>query len=152
MKIEAARDAFISDYEVLKFMSQLQRKHNWLFDDTDKKTTKKTKQYNHPELESITRDLVNYLTTNKNPDPEDPETGTTRPAKAGITKLNDATFTKLMHALNQLALFKAEKLQIVNQLPTNIVHLYSIVEECDNRFSEDQIKTILLAVQEAAQL
>lgn len=154
MKVESIRDAFLSDYEVLQFMSQLERKHYWSVDaaeetdqqDGGRKSKKKKRPYNHPELQAITRDAISYLSMPKHilEEGAQPEN-----EKSPITKLNDGSFTKLMKSLNEFALFKAEKLQIVNQLPTNMVHLYAIVEECDSRFSEDQVTKILEIVQES---
>lgn len=144
MKVESIRHAHLSDYEVLQFMSYLQRKHRWN-DDYDVTTKGKKNGYNHPELQKITRDVVNYLTTNKNSDPEDPENKTV--IKSGITRLNDQKFTILMNKLNEFELFKVEKLQIVNHLTTNMAVLYSIVEECELRFTEQQINEILETVQ-----
>ncbi|AGO11994.1 AaceriAGR317Cp [[Ashbya] aceris (nom. inval.)] len=145
MKVEAVRDAFISDYEALQFMSHLQRRHQWVVDDdvemADDRRRKK-KQYNHPELQAITKDVVNYLSANKNADPEEEQ----EPVKSGITRMNDEKFTTLMQTLNQFDLYKAEKLQLVNQLPLNIVHLYALVEECDSRFSEEQVSAIIDAI------
>ena len=63
--------------------------------------------------------------------------------KSGISKMSDESFAELMTKLNSFKLFKAEKLQIVNQLPANMVHLYSIVEECDARFDEKTIEEML---------
>ncbi|AMD22157.1 HGL183Wp [Eremothecium sinecaudum] len=155
MKIETVRDAFLSDYEVLQFLSKLQRKHQWVTDGdiemTDSKSKwRKPRPYNHPELQSITRDTVNYLSMNKETDPEDAEQPASQPTKSGITRLNDEKFTILMRKLGEFDLYKLEKLQIVNQLPTNVVHLFSIVEECDSRYSEEQISAIIEAVQEAS--
>lgn len=159
MKIESVRDSFLSDYEVLQFLCQLERKHNWGLDDENEadETTnshnrrRKKKQYNHPELQAITRDTVRYLSLAKTvgggEDGDAPEDASHK--KSPLTRLNDARFTELMVQLNQFPLFKAEKLQIVNQLPTNLVHLYAIVEECDARFSEEEVNQILQVVQAA---
>lgn len=154
MKIESVRDAFLSDYEVLQFLSQLERRHDWGLNQDDELAAgnnrkRKRRPYNHPELQAITRDTIRYLSEAKGAaDAEESEAGA-GDAKSPLTKINDKKFAELMTQLNQFSLFKAEKLQIVNQLPTNLVHLYAIVEECDSRFSEEQSGQILEIVRNA---
>ncbi|CCK72995.1 DNA-directed RNA polymerase III subunit RPC17 KNAG_0M01420 [Huiozyma naganishii CBS 8797] len=153
MRILDPRDAFLADYEVLQFLTQLQRKHKW--DPAGVDTQQQQQQqfrrgvYHNPPLEAITRDTVAYLSQNRNVvavpgDGDGDETAQT--AKSGITRLTDATFSELMRELNSYELLKVEKLQIVNQLPTNMVHLFALVEECDARFSEEQIDAMLATV------
>ena len=50
--------------------------------------------------------------------------------------------------LNTLDLVKVEKLQIVNSLPRSMVHLYALIDECDQRFDEDTCESILKKIQE----
>lgn len=50
---------------------------------------------------------------------------------------------KLMGFLKQFDLTRMEKLQIVNLLPRSEVEYFAIVEECEDRFSEDQIAQVL---------
>ncbi|CEP62693.1 DNA-directed RNA polymerase III subunit RPC17 LALA0_S06e01552g [Lachancea lanzarotensis] len=153
MKIDTVRDAFISDYEVLQFLAQLERRHDWSsnsddVDMTDKK--RKRRPYNHPELQAITRDTIRYLSEAKGTGDGDgtEEEGAKKEAKSPLTRLNDTKFSALMGVLNEFSLFKAEKLQIVNQMPLNLVHLYSIVEECDSRFTPEETERIIGAIQE----
>ncbi|QLL33569.1 hypothetical protein HG536_0E04800 [Torulaspora globosa] len=149
MKILEARDAFFSDYETLQFLSKLERQHHWDEDSTthdrrDKKKIKTHKPYNNPELQAITRDTIAYLTTDKGvPQEDDESSGNNDKKKSAISSLNDQRFSELVAQLNNFDLFKAEKLQIVNQLPTTMVHLYAVVEECDTRFTQEQIEQIL---------
>lgn len=159
MRVIKARDAFFSDYEALQFLSKLQRKHLW--DDESLKQLKEINKnkkgkfqkrpYNHPALQSIVNDTLSYLTISKTVATETEEEGEEETAtpdkkpikKSPISKLNDETFTEFMNKLNQYDLYKIEKLQIMNQMPTNMVYLFAIVEECDSRFTEDQINDIL---------
>lgn len=159
MKIVEARDAFFSDYEVLQFLSKLERQHHWddessFQDQHQKKKLKTNRPYNHPELQAITRDVIAYLSINKGPNPQDNQDNEEEELvdknqnKSSISKINDEQFTEMVRKLNQFELFKAEKLQIVNQLPSSMVHLYSVVEECDSRFTEEQIDQILSIVRD----
>lgn len=156
MKVIEKRDAFMSDYEVLQFLTKLENQHNW--DDESlaqhqvnrRKKIKTKRPYNLPALQNITRDTISYLKLNKNyvsQDDDDEETKKTN-MSSPISKFNDETFSKFLMKLNEFELLKAEKLQIMNQLPRNMVHLYSIVEECDSRFNEDQISQIIATVEE----
>ncbi|CCC69771.1 hypothetical protein NCAS_0D01900 [Naumovozyma castellii] len=161
MKVIEPRDAFLSDYEVLQFLSKLERRHHWddettLANQKNKKMKKKIKRpYNHAELQNITRNTINYLSMNKNfiqqgeddvDDPQEAKVVNESNIKSAICNLNDERFTEFMQRLNEFDLFKVEKLQIVNDFPTNMVHLYSIIEECDSRFNEEQIEQILSIV------
>lgn len=51
-----------------------------------------------------------------------------------------------MKYLHELKLTKAEKLQIVNLLPKTMVEFYLIVEECEDRFGEEQVQAILAKI------
>ncbi|KAG7808598.1 hypothetical protein KL921_003680 [Ogataea angusta] len=42
---------------------------------------------------------------------------------------------------------KIEKLEILNRLPRTIVSLFSVIEECDQRFSDEQCNNMLDLVQ-----
>lgn len=168
MRVIKARDAFFSDYEALQFLSKLQRKHRWDENslqemknfNKNKKGKFQKRPYNHPVLQGIVNDTLSYLTISKsiaatqdneeeeeeNEKEENEETKKKENEKqrqSPLTKLNDEMFTQLMNKLNNFELYKIEKLQIVNQLPTNMVHLFSVVEECDSRFTEDQINEMI---------
>ncbi|CCE61541.1 hypothetical protein TPHA_0A04680 [Tetrapisispora phaffii CBS 4417] len=157
MKVIEERSAFMCDYEVLQFLSKLERQHQWdpesLAEVKNNKKFKKAKKfYNHPELEFITHQTISYLSTSKNEQEQDgddeEETFANTSKLSAISKLNDEKFSELVTRLNQFDLYKIEKLQLVNQLPNNIVHLYSIVEECDSRFTEEQVQEILSIIQD----
>ncbi|KAG0674876.1 hypothetical protein C6P41_004675 [Kluyveromyces marxianus] len=157
MRILEERNAFMSDYEALQFLVSLQKEHRWTSDSRDRKN-KHAKPYYHPELQMITRDTVRYLTQRSTPAPEEQEEQEDQEQEAQAEKpkpkpkstllhLTTQQFTDLMQQLNHYPLYKAEKLQIVNQLPTNLVHLYSIVEECESRLDEGQVTSLLEAIE-----
>lgn len=147
MKIVNTRDAFISDYEAIKFLSTLQRKNKW--DAQSLKQNKRT-YYNLP-LQNMISDTLAYLEVDKNYIPNDEENAEeengdekkTTKGKSPLLRFNDEKFTELINDLKKFGLYQIEMLQIANQLPTNMVHLFSLVEECDTRYSEEQIEDMI---------
>lgn len=68
-----------------------------------------------------------------------------RPAgneNAPQTADNIGAFMRELQA-NKLALEKAEKLQLINSAPSSMPVLYSLVEECELRFSPEQLELML---------
>lgn len=134
MKVLNEREAFLLDYEVLQHLTDIKEKFNWSFtpeDDANAKYKKKRFSGAGLGLEAITRDILLYLAKN---------------AAGNIT--SDASFGELMTFLNAFDLMKAEKLQIVNALPRSMVHLYGLVEECDQRLDEDKCQSIIDKIDE----
>ncbi|KAL6946891.1 hypothetical protein ACO0QE_001744 [Hanseniaspora vineae] len=141
MKIDNVRDSFLSDYEVYKFFKEAQKANS-------KKRNAKNNGNNPAEFNQISKDTLEYLKTNKNVSSnETNDEENADPLESGslnrICSFNDDLFKAKLMKLNQYQLFKFEKLQLLNALPTNLVHMFSIVEECDNRFSETEINEIL---------
>lgn len=128
MKVLSERDSFLLDYEVLQHLNGIKEEHNWTFSaEEDAKRKHKKKRFSGVlDLEVITRDILLYLG-------KSPAGQVTSPAHFG----------QLMEFLNTLDLMKAEKLQIVNSLPKSMVHLYGLVEECDQRFDEETSQGII---------
>lgn len=122
MKVLVERDKFLSDYEVMEHLKSM--KKEW----TVQLNEKRKKFVNHGglELEIITNDTLKYLSS--------------RPC-SHIKSDND--FAELIKYLNTLSLVKVEKLEIVNALPRSMVHLYSIIEECDTRFEAEVCEQML---------
>lgn len=118
MKVLEERDEFVSDYEVLQHLKGIKVSNN-----KKKKTV--------TSLETVQQEVVGYLSQ--------------RPCSLIE---NDEKFILLMSFLNQYNLVKVEKLQLVNLLPRSMVHLYSIVEECDQRFDEDTCEVFLNKINE----
>lgn len=56
---------------------------------------------------------------------------------------SDTSIAELLSFLQPIKLTKAEKLQIVNLIPRTMVDFYLIVEECEERFKEDEVEAIL---------
>lgn len=132
MKVLKERDAFLADYEVLQHLTGLKEKYNWTFsplEDKDPKNRRKRFTGAGVDLEVITRDITQCL------------------SKQAAGEIPDVSAVKeIMNFLNQYELVKVEKLQILNSLPRTMVHLYALVEECDQRFSEEECEAILAKI------
>lgn len=128
MKILEERDKFLCNFEVAEHLNGLKSKYNWTFneEENDKKKNKKRFTACGLNLEVITRDLSSYLGNN---------------SSSAITSAE--SLQELMIHLNGLELMKVEKLQIVNSLPRSMVHLYALIEECDQRFNETVCEGII---------
>lgn len=128
MQVLNPRDKFLCDYEVYKQLSEMKEQYNWIFKDeiNEKKKAKKRFTACGINLEMITRDLLSYM------------------KKMPCSDLNsEHQIIELMEYLNTLDLVKVEKLQIVNSLPRSMVHLFALVEECDQRFDEETCEKII---------
>jgi hypothetical protein len=53
------------------------------------------------------------------------------------------TVARFLHELARFQLTKAERLVLVNLRPRTLVEFHAVVEECEERFGEDEIETIL---------
>lgn len=127
MKILQQRDKLLSNFEAYQHLCEVQKENEWGF--TIPQTNKKRKNRFNPQLldlEIISRDLSNYLVK--------------------MNQGNDVTtenFINLMLVLNSFELEIIEKLMIMNLLPRSLVNLYAIIEECEERFSQDKCEEML---------
>lgn len=126
MKVEIERERLLSNFEVFEHLKEIQRQNNWM---AQQDNAKKPKRSLNPDLESITRDLSSYL------------------SKTPVHIQSVDSITECMKDLSKYSLEKIEKLQIINSTPYSMVSLYSVIEECDQRFSEDEINDILEIIQ-----
>lgn len=133
MKVLKARDKFLCNYEVLEFLREIKDKYMWSFDESENDKKKSRKRYTACGLglEVMTRDLLSYL--EKEPC-----------AEVGSAE----NLTELMQYLNNFELVTVEKLLIVNCLPRSMVHLCTLVEECDQRFDEETCNEITNRIKE----
>lgn len=61
---------------------------------------------------------------------------------------SEETIPDFIHSVQHLSLSKAELLQLVNLRPTTHVELHAVLEECEERYSEDQIAGLLETIRE----
>ncbi|KAK3584951.1 hypothetical protein CHS0354_009635 [Potamilus streckersoni] len=110
--------AMLSNYEVYSLLTDIQAGRG-----------QKKPQKSQQNLATITYEVVQYLenTYCKNLSPE--------------------IITAFMKALEPFKLTKAEKLQLLNNRPTAAVEIQLIVEESEERLTEDQIYLLLDIIQ-----
>ncbi|VDI24194.1 DNA-directed RNA polymerase III subunit RPC9-like [Mytilus edulis] len=114
MEVKNDNSAILSNYEVLQLLSDIH---------TGRGQIKPNKHQKN--LATITYETVKYLenTPCKNQSPE--------------------LIQNIMTDLQAFNLTKAEKLQILNQCPTSAVEIQLIIEESEERLTEDQIYQLL---------
>ncbi|KAH3680099.1 hypothetical protein WICMUC_000557 [Wickerhamomyces mucosus] len=131
--VEQQREKLLSNFEVYEHLKQIQSENNWITSNkTHNNDRKKLKKAYNPGLESITRDVISYLD------------------KSHISEIQSSeSITQcIQQLLSKFALEKLEALQIVNSIPRSLVSLFSVIEECDQRFSEEETQEILDIVNE----
>jgi RNA polymerase Rpb4 len=60
----------------------------------------------------------------------------------------DENVAQFLSRINDYKLTKVEKLMLVNSRPTNLAALHVLIEEHEDRFSMDEMETIILHVRE----
>uniref|UniRef100_G3MKV8 DNA-directed RNA polymerase III subunit RPC9 n=2 Tax=Amblyomma TaxID=6942 RepID=G3MKV8_AMBMU len=121
MKIIKESTAFLSNYEVLKLLKELQ---------SDKKSSggggsKAARTV--PNLATVSYETITYLEQ-------------TACARQTDERIED--FLQQISAL-PFKLTKIEKLQLINHRPTTAVEIQLLIEESEERLSEDDVQTIL---------
>ena len=114
MEVKNDNSAVLSNYEVLQLLSDIQSGRGQI------KPNKHQKN-----LATITYETVKYIVNT--------------PSKKQTPELVE----NLMTELQDFNLTKAEKLQILNQRPTSAVEIQLIVEESEERLTEEQIYQLL---------
>ncbi|CAE6458458.1 unnamed protein product [Rhizoctonia solani] len=66
-----------------------------------------------------------------------------------MQRQNDTAIRTLTRSLGKFALTKSEKLQIVNLAPRQLVELYVIVENLEERFADDELTEMLQLVEQS---
>ncbi|CAE6527230.1 unnamed protein product [Rhizoctonia solani] len=66
-----------------------------------------------------------------------------------MQRQNDTAIRNLTRSLGKFTLTKSEKLQIVNLAPRQLVELYVIVENLEERFTDDELTEILQLVEQS---
>ena len=65
---------------------------------------------------------------------------------SNISHITAEQIKSFLAHFRSVPLTKAEKLQIINLQPRSSLELHLIIEECEERFSEEQLNEILMAI------
>ena len=119
MELKKDCAAMLSNYEVLTLLSDLQ---------TGKGQKKPNTSQTH--LATVSYETVKYL------------------GNTPCAKQSPEIISKFMKAVQPYKLTKSEKLQLLNQRPSTAVEIQLIVEESEERLTEEQIYELLTVVSE----
>ncbi|KAL6700351.1 RNA polymerase Rpb4 domain-containing protein [Trichoderma pleuroticola] len=125
MKVVEAQAAVLSNYEVLQHLTQ------------QKSQYKQKKRRGPPNLETVVRELIQYLQSYPNPLSQKPS-----PYTPGC-------ISQLLERLSPYELSKGEVVMILNLRPASVAALNTVIEEMSERFSDEQqeeMVTIILEV------
>ncbi|RCI00639.1 hypothetical protein CU097_005158 [Rhizopus azygosporus] len=118
MQIKNARSALITNYEVLRLLEENQQNQKLL--------QAQDLSIEYPEsLRTVQFELTEYL--------KQTPVGSQTPAQV----------TNFLEAISQFDLTRAEKLQILNLRPKSAVEIYLVIEECEERFSEEDLENMI---------
>ncbi|KAG6062014.1 hypothetical protein E4U17_005376 [Claviceps sp. LM77 group G4] len=114
MKIIEAQSAVLSDYEVYQHLSDQRNSY------------KQNKRRGPPNMETVVRELLQYLRTEPNPLSQQP-----------LTYTLDC-IAQLLEKLRPYELSKGEVVMVLNLRPASVAGLNTIIEDMSERFSEEQ--------------
>lgn len=118
MQIKTIRSALISNYEVLKLLEESQ--------EAQKQVQKLDPSVEYPEhLRTIQFELTEYL------------------KETPCSTQTSEQLANFLESMSRYELTKAEKLQILNLRPRSTVEIYLIIEECEERFTEEDLEEML---------
>ncbi|KAL1934358.1 hypothetical protein VTP01DRAFT_6540 [Rhizomucor pusillus] len=118
MQLIKAQSALLSNYEVLRLIEERQQVQN--------ETKAQDPDSVYPEnLLTIQHELSEYL--------KNTPCSTQTPEQV----------QQFLEAFSQFELTRAEKLQILNLRPRSTVDIYLIIEECEERFGEEDLDSML---------
>ncbi|KAG5944789.1 hypothetical protein E4U59_006882 [Claviceps monticola] len=114
MKIIEAQSAVLSDYEVYQHLSDQRNSY------------KQNKRRGPPNMETVVRELLQYLRTEPNPLSQQP-----------LAYTPDC-IAQLLEKLRPYELSKGEVVMLLNLRPASVAGLNTIIEDMSERFSEEQ--------------
>ncbi|KAI8639424.1 HRDC-like protein [Parasitella parasitica] len=118
MQIKTVRAALITNYEVLRLLEESQ--------EAQKQAQKADSATEYPEhLLTVQFELTEYL------------------KETSCSTQTPEQISYFMDAISKFDLTKAEKLQILNLRPKSTVEIYLLIEECEERFSEEDLEVML---------
>ncbi|KAK9464004.1 HRDC-like protein [Lipomyces oligophaga] len=124
MKIENPREKLLCNAEVFRHLSEIKQKQKQL-------ASRKTSALNNENLETVALEIQRYM------------------SNTTFSVASQQTDSDIYNFLSEISVFeleKAEKLQIVNQSPSSLALLCSLVEEFEQRFTEQDGNNMLQLV------
>ncbi|KAI9256937.1 HRDC-like protein [Sporodiniella umbellata] len=123
MQIKNVRSALITNYEVLQLLEEKQT--------LQKEIQKEDSTVEYPEnLRTVQFELTEFL------------------KQTPVSTQQPEQIKACMEALSAYDLTKAEKLQLINLRPKSAVEIYLIIEECEERFGEEDLESLLNSILE----
>ncbi|KAJ1968060.1 hypothetical protein IWQ62_001476 [Dispira parvispora] len=120
MKVEKSFGPLLSNYEVLELLRE---------QEAYQKSVPKDQSQVDENVQTIRFEALKYL------------------QDSPCSVQNATAINKAITKLNEYKLTKAEKLQIINYKPRSPVDLHTLIEECEERFNEEQMDGIISLVE-----
>lgn len=124
MKILESQSAVLSNYEVYEHLSDQRDRY------------KQNKRRGPPNLETVVREILQYLRTEPSPLSQKPLTYT------------PGCISQLVERLRPYELSKGEVVMILNLRPASVAALNTIIEDMPERFSDEQQEDMVNSVAE----
>ncbi|KFA67108.1 hypothetical protein S40285_02969 [Stachybotrys chlorohalonatus IBT 40285] len=122
MKILESQNAVLTNYEVYQHLTDQQNRGP---------ENKKQRHRGPSNLETVVRELLQYLRTEPGPLSQEP------------IPYNPESIPTLLERLSPYDLSKGEVVMIINLRPASIAALNAIVEEMSDRFSDEQQEELI---------
>ncbi|KAL6854131.1 RNA polymerase Rpb4 domain-containing protein [Trichoderma novae-zelandiae] len=124
MKVIEAQAAVLTNYEVLQHLTQQKERY------------KQRKRRGPPNLETVVRELIQYLQSHPNPLSQKPSPYT------------PDCISRLLERLSPYELSKGEVVMILNLRPATVAALNTVIEEMGERFSDEQQEEMVAIISE----
>ncbi|KAF4453220.1 DNA-directed RNA polymerase III subunit rpc9 [Fusarium austroafricanum] len=124
MKILESQSAVLTNYEVYQHVSEQRERY------------KNAKRRGPPNLETVVRELIQYLRTNPGPLSQEP------------LPYTEGCISTLLERLRPYNLAKGEVVMIINLRPASVAALNTVVEEMSERFNEEQQEAMVNIIAE----
>ncbi|KAI5456389.1 RNA polymerase Rpb4-domain-containing protein [Mariannaea sp. PMI_226] len=124
MKIVESQSAVLSNFEVYQHIAEQRDRY------------KKNKRRGPPNLETVVRELLQYLRTPPGPLSEEP------------IPYTEGCIVQLLERLRPYNIAKGEMVMILNLRPASVAALNTVVEEMSERFNEEQQEAMVTIIGE----
>ncbi|KAK6826050.1 RNA polymerase III subunit C17 [Apiospora arundinis] len=124
MKVLESKSALLTNHEVFTFLQNQEKEYQG------------QKRRGPGNLETLRRELLQYLKQEENPLSQNPPT------------YNEESIGKLLERLRPYEIQKGEMVMIMNLRPVNIPMLNAVLEDMAERFTDDEQNDICTAVAE----